>query len=370
MAVRRERDSARRAEVDPTRDGPAGGVVDDRRSDPVPCLLDGLDPDARRRGAAVPHEIAPPHVGQLAIPESDTEGRRRRGRDPHDGGRRPSVRRLSEAADVVGQEGLRGCRRQGEGVAGDPAIDGHAQIGLGRGFRDPATTGAEHQAHVGRVIDGDDDVTGAVGPDRMLVEQPEGHAAEGEARSGRPDLEPLDVHVRSGVRPREERPAEVAGKVGLGRAQPGVVPAAGEPGRQRVLAVPPRQERDLRPALRRGSRSRSARGRRCAPARRRRTGRRSPRPTRRRVRPRKRACPAGDGRRSATVRRGRPAPTRELTRRRRGLPGLRRRPMRQGDRSETAGRGTSTARPPRPTSGAGGIRRAPPSRRSIPPARC
>ena len=104
MAVRRERDSARRAEVDPTRDGPAGGVVDDRGSDPVPCLLDGLDPDARRRGAAVPHEIAPPHVGELAFPESDTEGGRRRGRDPHDGGRRPNVRRLSEAADVVGQE--------------------------------------------------------------------------------------------------------------------------------------------------------------------------------------------------------------------------------------------------------------------------
>ena len=71
--------------------------------------------------------------------------------------------------------------------------------------------------------------------------------------------------------------------------------------------------------------------------------RRSPRPTRRRVRPRRRACPAGDARRSATVRRGRPAPTRELTRRRRGWPGLRRRPcVRVTDQKRQAAEG----RPP------------------------
>src|SRR5262249_22761220 len=66
----------RRAKMDPTRQRPSGGVVDDGRSDPIAPGIHHLQADARRRlSGAVGLELPPTHRTESLLAALDRDGR-------------------------------------------------------------------------------------------------------------------------------------------------------------------------------------------------------------------------------------------------------------------------------------------------------
>ncbi len=229
VTVRLVRNTFRGTEVHPARHRASGRVVQHLDVHPVAAGVDELDPNPIVRGLPVAFDVAPAHPAELLALAADHEGRRREScdRGVRGTGGRPPLARAVAGTVVLGRNRLR--------IAGHATVDLEVQHGVT--FRD-LVVGDHQPDRPSRRTD-----------ERMLVEVPEGDAADDERQTAGNDLQAFDHGVRLGVLPLPQverlRPALVV----LGHPEAGHPPATLEAGRIAVLGVADRQERVAPPRV-------------------------------------------------------------------------------------------------------------------------